>query len=194
VAGDGERRELPSFRPGPVLRPWTRRIKRPPLRDRRSRPQFMTLPCPWDQTPAEGRAVAATRHRNPKSPATCLLASTGKRARGAPFGNSDSLCREEGGSPLPVVGYAARFPVPYGDTVGGDATQMIMDRDREPSRVTGFLDDALAGRRRLVLYAGEAGIDGTRSLDHGLRLPSAGTFRWLGLEGLVRGSSRPYGQ
>ena len=46
VAGDGEREELPSFRPGPVRRPRTRRTNRPPLRHRRSRPQFRTLPVP----------------------------------------------------------------------------------------------------------------------------------------------------
>ena len=40
VAGDGERRELPSFRPGPVRRPRTRRAHHPPLRHRRSQPSI----------------------------------------------------------------------------------------------------------------------------------------------------------
>jgi Helix-turn-helix domain len=47
MAGDGERRELPSFRRGPVRRLRTRRTNHPPLRHCRSRPQFTTLPCPW---------------------------------------------------------------------------------------------------------------------------------------------------
>jgi hypothetical protein len=39
---------------------------------------------------------------------------------------------------------------------------MMVGRDRELARVTGLLDDALAGRGRLVLCTGEAGIGKTR--------------------------------
>jgi hypothetical protein len=46
--------------------------------------------------------------------------------------------------------------------VGGDAAQVMVGRDRELARVTGLLDDALAGRGRLVLCTGEAGIGKTR--------------------------------
>ena len=42
--------------------------------------------------------------------------------------------------------------------MGGDAAQVMVGRDRELARVTGLLDDALAGRGRLVLCTGEAGI------------------------------------
>ena len=38
----------------------------------------------------------------------------------------------------------------------------MVGRDRELARVTGLLDDALAGRGRLVLCTGEAGIGKTR--------------------------------
>ena len=46
AADDGEREELPSFRPGPARRPRTRRARHPLLQHRRSQPQFTTLPCP----------------------------------------------------------------------------------------------------------------------------------------------------
>ena len=36
----------PEFRPGPACHPQTRRTHHPPLRHRRSQPQFTTLPCP----------------------------------------------------------------------------------------------------------------------------------------------------
>jgi predicted ATPase len=38
----------------------------------------------------------------------------------------------------------------------------LVGRDRELARVTGLLDDALAGRGQLVLCTGEAGIGKTR--------------------------------
>lgn len=46
VAGDGEREELPSFRPGPARRPRTRRAHRPLLQRRRPQSQIRTLPSP----------------------------------------------------------------------------------------------------------------------------------------------------
>ena len=46
--------------------------------------------------------------------------------------------------------------------MGGNAAQVMVGRDRELARVTGLLDDALAGRGRLVLCTGEAGIGKTR--------------------------------
>ena len=42
--------------------------------------------------------------------------------------------------------------------MGGHAVQVMVGRDRELARVTGLLEDALAGRGRLVLCTGEAGI------------------------------------
>jgi predicted ATPase len=53
----------------------------------------------------------------------------------------------------------------YGYPVGGvpDGTSgPMVGRDRELARVTLFLDDARAGRGRLVLCTGEAGIGKTR--------------------------------
>ena len=46
--------------------------------------------------------------------------------------------------------------------MGGHAVQAMVGRDRELARVTDLLDDALAGRERLVLCTGEAGIGKTR--------------------------------
>ena len=46
--------------------------------------------------------------------------------------------------------------------MGGHAAQAMVGRDRELARVTDLLDDALAGRERLVLCTGEAGIGKTR--------------------------------
>ena len=56
VAGDGEREELPSFRPGPTRRPQTRRAHRPLLQRRRPQLHIRTLPSPWDQ-PQQGRPL-----------------------------------------------------------------------------------------------------------------------------------------
>jgi predicted ATPase len=46
--------------------------------------------------------------------------------------------------------------------VGGNAARLMVGRDRELARVTGLLDDVLAGPGRLVLCTGEAGIGKTR--------------------------------
>ena len=46
--------------------------------------------------------------------------------------------------------------------VGGDTAGTMVGRGRELARVTDLLDDALAGRGRLVLCTGEAGIGKTR--------------------------------
>src|SRR5580700_8188894 len=50
----------------------------------------------------------------------------------------------------------------------------MVGRDRELARVTGLLDDALAGRGRLVLCTGEAGIGKTRLAEE---LAAAATAR-----------------
>src|SRR6266576_4068 len=53
----------------------------------------------------------------------------------------------------------------YCCAVGGgpaDVAALMVGRDRELSRVTRLLDDALAGQGRLVLCTGEAGIGKTR--------------------------------
>ena len=44
----------------------------------------------------------------------------------------------------------------------GGAAELMVGRDGELARVTRLLDDALAGRGRLVLCTGEAGIGKTR--------------------------------
>src|SRR5260370_31338912 len=53
----------------------------------------------------------------------------------------------------------------YGCLVGGvqgGASALLVGRDRELARVTRLLDDTVAGRGRLVLCTGEAGIGKTR--------------------------------
>src|SRR5271166_5444441 len=57
--------------------------------------------------------------------------------------------------------------------VGGDAAQLMVGRDRELARVALFLDDALAGRGRLVLCTGEAGIGKTRLAEEAAVLAAA---------------------
>jgi DNA-binding CsgD family transcriptional regulator len=69
----------------------------------------------------------------------------------------------------------------------------MVGRDRELARVTGLLDDALAGRGRLVLCTGEAGIGKTRL---GEELAAAAEARdvpvaWA--RASDQGSSPPYG-
>ncbi len=69
----------------------------------------------------------------------------------------------------------------------------MVGRDRELARATGLLDDALAGRGRLVLCTGEAGIGKTRLAEglaaaaHARGVPVA----WA--RAADRGSSPPYG-
>ena len=69
----------------------------------------------------------------------------------------------------------------------------MVGRDRELARATGLLDDALAGRGRLVLCSGEAGIGKTRLAEglaaaaHARGVPVA----WA--RAADRGSSPPYG-
>jgi ATP-dependent Clp protease ATP-binding subunit ClpA len=75
--------------------------------------------------------------------------------------------------------------------VGGDTA--LVGRDGELARVTGLLDDALAGRGRLVLCTGEAGIGKTRLAEE---LAAAATARdvpvaWA--RAADPGSSPPYG-
>jgi DNA-binding NarL/FixJ family response regulator len=77
--------------------------------------------------------------------------------------------------------------------VGGDAAQVMVGRDRELARVTGLLDDALAGRGRLVLCTGEAGIGKTRLAEE---LAAAATARGVAVawaRAADRGGSPPYG-
>ena len=75
--------------------------------------------------------------------------------------------------------------------MGGDTA--LVGRDGELARVTGLLDDALAGRGRLVLCTGEAGIGKTRLAEE---LAAAATARdvpvaWA--RAADPGSSPPYG-
>jgi DNA-binding NarL/FixJ family response regulator len=69
----------------------------------------------------------------------------------------------------------------------------MVGRDRELSRVTGLLDDALAGRERLVLCTGEAGIGKTRLAEE---LAAAACARGVPVawaRAADPGSSPPYG-
>ncbi|HMD24144.1 MAG TPA: ATP-binding protein, partial [Streptosporangiaceae bacterium] len=77
--------------------------------------------------------------------------------------------------------------------MGGNAAQVMVGRDRELARVTGLLDDALAGRGRLVLCTGEAGIGKTRLAEE---LAAAATARGVAVawaRAADRGGSPPYG-
>jgi DNA-binding NarL/FixJ family response regulator len=77
--------------------------------------------------------------------------------------------------------------------VGGNAAQVMVGRDRELARVTGLLEDALAGRGRLVLCTGEAGIGKTRLAEE---LAVAATARGVAVawaRAADRGGSPPYG-
>jgi predicted ATPase len=77
--------------------------------------------------------------------------------------------------------------------VGGDAAQMMVGRDRELARVTGLLDDALAGRGRLVLCTGEAGIGKTRLAEEVAAAAGARGVPVAWARASDRGSSPPYG-
>ena len=81
--------------------------------------------------------------------------------------------------------------------MGGNA---LVGRDRELTRVTGLLDDALAGRGWLVLCTGEAGIGKTRLAEElaaaaaarGVRVAWARRMRGMRITIRVRpGSARP---
>ena len=77
--------------------------------------------------------------------------------------------------------------------MGGDAAQVMVGRDRELARVTGLLDDALAGRGRLVLCTGEAGIGKTRLAEELAATASARGVPVAWARAADRGSSPPYG-
>ena len=70
---------------------------------------------------------------------------------------------------------------------------MMVGRDRELARVTLFLDDALAGRGRLVLCTGEAGIGKTRLAEEAAVLAAARGVPVAWARAADRGSSPPYG-
>ena len=84
----------------------------------------------------------------------------------------------------------------YCCAVGGgqaDSAALMVGRDRELSRVTRLLDDALAGQGRLVLCTGEAGIGKTRL---GEELTAAAAARGVPVawaRAADRDSSPPYG-
>jgi DNA-binding CsgD family transcriptional regulator len=84
----------------------------------------------------------------------------------------------------------------YGGPVGGaqgDASTLMVGRDRELARVTRLLDDARAGRGCLVLCTGEAGIGKTRL---GEEIAAAATARGVPVvwaRTTDPGSSPPYG-
>ncbi len=77
--------------------------------------------------------------------------------------------------------------------MGGDAAQVMVGRDRELARVTGLLDDALAGRGRLVLCTGEAGIGKTRLAEELAAAAGASGVPVAWARAADRGSSPPYG-
>ncbi len=69
----------------------------------------------------------------------------------------------------------------------------MVGRDRELARVTGLLDDALAGRGRLVLCTGEAGIGKTRLAEELAAAAGARGVPVAWARAADRGSSPPYG-
>jgi hypothetical protein len=69
----------------------------------------------------------------------------------------------------------------------------MVGRDRELARVTGLLDDALAGRGRLVLCTGEAGIGKTRLAEELAAVASARGVPVAWARATDRDSSPPYG-
>lgn len=69
----------------------------------------------------------------------------------------------------------------------------MVGRDRELARVTGLLDDALAGRGRLVLCTGEAGIGKTRLAEELAAAAEAGGIPVAWARAADPGSSPPYG-
>jgi hypothetical protein len=77
--------------------------------------------------------------------------------------------------------------------VEGDRAEMMVGRDRELTRVTFFLDHALAGRGRLVLCTGEAGVGKTRLAEEAAALAAARGVPVAWARAADRGSSPPYG-
>jgi DNA-binding CsgD family transcriptional regulator len=69
----------------------------------------------------------------------------------------------------------------------------MVGRDRELARVTRLLDDAVAGRGRLVLCTGEAGIGKTRLAEESAALAAARGVPVAWARAADRGSSPPYG-
>ena len=70
---------------------------------------------------------------------------------------------------------------------------MMVGRDRELARVALYLDDALAGRGRLVLCTGEAGVGKTRLAEEAATLAAARGMPVAWARAADRGSSPPYG-
>ena len=70
---------------------------------------------------------------------------------------------------------------------------MMVGRDRERARVTLYLDDALAGRGRLVLFTGEAGVGKTRLAEEAAALTAARGVPVAWARSADRSSSPPYG-
>jgi DNA-binding CsgD family transcriptional regulator len=77
--------------------------------------------------------------------------------------------------------------------VEGDTAEMMVGRDRELARVALYLDDALAGRGRLVLCTGEAGVGKTRLAEEAATLAAARGMPVAWARAADRGSSPPYG-
>ncbi len=69
----------------------------------------------------------------------------------------------------------------------------MVGRDRELARVARLLDDAVAGRGRLVLCTGEAGIGKTRLAEEAAALAAARGVPVVWARAADRGSSPPYG-
>src|SRR5580658_7977682 len=76
---------------------------------------------------------------------------------------------------------------------GGETARLMVGRDRELARVTGLLDDALAGQGRLVLCTGEAGIGKTRLAEEAAAAAAARGMPAVWARAADRGSSPPYG-
>jgi DNA-binding CsgD family transcriptional regulator len=77
--------------------------------------------------------------------------------------------------------------------VHGGASALMVGRDRELARVTRLLDDAVAGRGRLVLCTGEAGIGKTRLAEVAAALAAARGVPVVWARTAGPDSSPPYG-
>ena len=77
--------------------------------------------------------------------------------------------------------------------VQGGASALIVGRHRELARIARVLDDALAGRGRLVLCTGEAGIGKTRLAEEAAALAEARGAPVAWARAADRGGSPPYG-
>jgi DNA-binding CsgD family transcriptional regulator/tetratricopeptide (TPR) repeat protein len=85
---------------------------------------------------------------------------------------------------------------PYGCLVGGveaGVSGPLVGRDRELARVSLLLDDALAGRGRLVLCTGEAGVGKTRLAEETAAKAAARGVPVVWARAADAGSSPPYG-